>query len=112
MIPHEHRLNLRKKQDFFNKSKRYFTDHFIIFYCFIIQDQKSKLVVVVPKKNAKKRVIRSKIKRQIYAVALPLLKENPGLELVMVVKSDCLKITFEELTIQIKSIFKNLVKNY
>lgn len=108
MIPKIFRLNLRTNKDFFINSKRYYADNFIVFYCPTSLEKQSQLTVVVPKKQVKKRVNRSKVKRQVYAAALPLLVKSKGLEVVLVAKRNISRVSFSEIADGISKIWKNI----
>lgn len=107
MIPKIHKLKLREAVDFFQKSKRYYSRYFLVFYRHK-KNEESRIVVVVPKKNIKLRVKRSEIKRRIYSFSLPLIKKTQGVELVLVVNKEVATVKKENIIEDLENIFSKV----
>jgi len=107
MIPKIYKLKLREVVGFFQKSKRYYSRYFLVFYHQKNSDD-AQMVVVVPKKNIKLRVRRSKIKRQIYNLSLPLIQKTRGVDLVLVVNKEVIAAKKEDIFKDLEGIFSEL----
>ena len=107
MIPRIYKLKLREIINFFQDSKRYYSKYFLVFYRRQNSSQ-SRMVVVVPKKSVKLRVGRSKIKRQVYNLSLPLIKKVPGVDLVLVVNKEITTAKQQAITNDLEGIFTSL----
>lgn len=107
MIPKIHQLKLRKIGDFFQSSERYYSKFFLTFYRHG-ESENTKVVVVAPKKTIKLRVGRTKIKRQIYNLSLPLVRKTPGLELVLVANKKIISAEKRDILSDLEEIFFNL----
>ena len=109
MIPKINKLKLRKIIDFFQNCERYHSIFFLVFHR-RSDSKNTKIVVVVPKKTIKLRVKRTKIKRQIYNLSLPLVKKTPELELVLVVNKKIITASKEAISTDLEIIFSSLIK--
>ncbi len=107
MIPTIYKLKLRKRVNFFQDCERYYSKYFLVFYG-QKSEGKSQIVVVTPKKHIKLRVKRSKIKRQIYSLSLPLLKKFKGLSLVVVVNKKIITAKRQDVAEDLREIFFKL----
>jgi ribonuclease P protein component len=107
MIPKIYKLHLRKIVDYFQSSERYYSKYFLVFHRYS-GEETTKLVVVVPKKIVKLRVNRTKMKRQIYSLSLPLIQESKDLELVLVVNKKIITARRDEIESDLSSIFSRL----
>jgi ribonuclease P protein component len=107
MIPKIYKLKLREAADFFQKSKRYYSRYFLVFYRHK-KSEGAQMVVVVPKKNIKLRVRRSKIKRQIYNLSLPLIKKLRGVDLVLVINKEVVAAKKEDIIRDLGDVFSKL----
>jgi ribonuclease P protein component len=111
MIPVKYRLNLRKNPDFFNHSQRFYSQLFLIFYQLKGEGSQtidSRVAVVVPKKNIKKRTQRSRIKRRVFGVVLSIIEKHPNLELVIVVNKEIKDFSFQEIVLDLNKAFSSL----
>ncbi len=108
MIPKIYKLKLRKEVDFFHNCERYYSRYFQIFYRHSNNNQNTKAVVVVPKKTVKLRVNRTKIKRQIYGLSLPLLRKSRGLDMVFVINKKIITAKKQELINDLTDVFFKL----
>lgn len=105
MLPKQHRFELRRDTEFFHKARKIQTPYFRIF----IQDVEdlSKLAVIVPKTKHLNAVKRNLLKRKVKAAALPIIKENKNLEIVIVVYQKTLEISVDQIRdILLKKILK------
>lgn len=108
MIPKIHKLELRKKTDFFINCNRYYSKYFQIFYRRNHDDENTRIVVVIPKKTVKLRVSRVKIKRQVYNLYLPFLRKSKGLEIVFVANKKIINVEQQELIDDLSKIYSQL----
>jgi ribonuclease P protein component len=60
-----YKLNLRKYQGFFAKSKKIHSEYFSLFF---IKSDLTKVIVIIPKKAIKSAVERNNLKRKYYSV--------------------------------------------
>jgi ribonuclease P protein component len=107
MIPTIYKLKLRKIVNFFEDCERHYSKYFLVFY-HQKKEGESRVVVIVPKKNIKLRVMRSKIKRQVYSLCLPLVREFKGLDLAMVVNKKIITAKKQDIFNDLKEIFSRL----
>ena len=107
MIPTIYKLRLRKKVNFFQDCERYYSKYFLVFYCQKSENE-SQMAVIAPKKIIKLRVRRSKIKRQIYSLSLPLLRKFKGLSLALVVNKKIITAKRQDVAEDLREIFSKL----
>ena len=98
MIPKIYKLKLREVVGFFQKSKRYYSRYFLVFYHQKNSDD-AQMEVVVPKKN---------IKCQIYNLSLPLIQKTRGVDLVLVVNKEVIAAKKEDIFKDLEGIFSEL----
>lgn len=107
MIPKKNKLQLRKIANFFQTTHRFYTQNFLIFQR-RVERKESKMVVIVPKKSFRLRIKRSQVKRQVYSLALPLIKTKSNLEIAIVVNKKFKNSSREEVKKELGNIFSRI----
>lgn len=112
MIPSRFRLDLRALPDFFTQAKKEFHPLFVVWYL-PSPTEISQLVVIVPKKNAPTAAERHRLKRAVYAEALPLLTEKPfhsPLQLVFSVNKRATQLSNDDVRVAFHVFWLELLK--
>lgn len=107
MIPKKNKLQLRKIANFFQTTRRFYTQNFLFFY-HRVERKESKIVVIIPKKSFRLRIKRSQVKRQVYSLTLPLIKTKSNLEIAIVVNKKFKNSSREEIKKDLRSIFSRI----
>ena len=104
MFKKTNRLSSGEFSTYFQSGKRHHSDSFELRYT---SAEQLKVAVVVPKKVVKTAVGRNRLRRQLYHILRPLLKDKTGVYIVIAKKgatavmSDVLKQDLETLTGQV-----------
>ena len=93
MLAKRNRLNLRKCEDFFNKSRKKTGLFFRFYYLNDTLKKTKRFAVIIPKKVVNKATQRNKLKRIIYQLINKSIKleQDCGLVGVFVLIKDCSK---------------------
>ncbi len=100
MINKKYKLNLKEYPNFFHQFIKIQSNYFLFFYR--KSSQKYPLInIIVPKKNIKKKVERSLIKRRIYAIFRQNLTLIPDIKIIIVILPLIYKLSYRELNTEI-----------
>lgn len=104
------RLRLRKKEDFqrvFKNHKRLFGHNFVLYYCFNNLDY-PRLGVIVSRKNIRKAVLRSRIKRLTREIFRIKQQELKSLDIIVIAQKQAVKVGKKELYECLTKLFEQL----
>lgn len=96
MLPKQHRLDLREEKDFFSTARRIQTPFFRIF----VQKYTglSQATVIVPKTASLNAVKRILLKRKFRSALLPVVRNNNGFLIAVVVYEKALSLQVAEIS--------------
>ena len=104
MLPRSKRLRIEDVESIMSSGKS-FHDSFIITRL-LLTNKPCRFSVSVPKKIAKTAVSRNKLRRQVYSIVKKMESEiNSGFDTFIIMKSGSEKLSFSDLTLEIRKIF-------
>jgi ribonuclease P protein component len=108
MLPKSHRLPLRSLPDFFTQAQKLHNRFFTLFYR--TTPSLTRATVVIPKKAISAASGRNLVKRQLRETLRPLVVDQTGLELVVVVKAAATQVNPTELAAELTKSYQTLIK--